>query len=524
MKSIHKRIIVFGLVLMLSIIYFAPFKESVHDLSCNTVRDLSCTRYDIYVKLYPDEHYLFGRVILEGELISRNPTTLYLNPSLKIKRISCDEKPLSFNRSGYEISIQNPEKKSLLIEYEGKVLSKPVGSFVQSLQGKYRYCYVDNPASFLMAEEIWYPQPKNCVDTGKISVDVPEGEIVIAPGILEKVNTIRGRSVFLYLIQEPVFGISVSAGVYTEHRFNDSFEISVYSLPNSKMDIKKVEQEARSALMFYSEKLGRYPHQKFSIIDTTRYPGGHSDLSFVTINFDFVQNYWRLTLVHELAHQWFGNGVCPESHWQIEGGAHFSSYYYLYNTGSLIPYLEREGGNIEEGCVINSSEKSIVYYKSTAVFDMLRYIVGDDVFFTAIQNYIAKYPISNLYRPTDKDLQEVFEDVYGEDLSWFFDEWLHRADCPSYQIEDIKYDNNKVKFVIKQEGNFIMPVEVRIANEKEDIIKRIWVKSDMTFVTIESSSRPTIIEIDPANHILKEKQKGAINMIEKTLIKLLKKT
>ena len=460
---------------------------------------VSVVTYNIHVRLSPEDHYIIGCATLEGYTTNE----IYLNPSLKIKSVSQNGKDIPFHRSGYKISIPDlKEKDKLTVEYEGELFSEPVGSWLQRLQGKYRYCYIDRSSSFLMGEAAWYPSPKECVDIGMLSVDVPQGEMVIAPGVLEKVDTIEGRSIFSYSIQKPVPLISVATGVYDEYKYQgDTFEILVYTLQDSRVDKEKVAKIASDVIEFYSKKFVPYPYKKLSVVEASRYPGGHGDPCFVTVNFDFVQEL-ELTLVHELGHQWFGDIILSKSHWQREGGAQFLAFYYLYDCPeSLIPFLEEEEKDMKSGILANGTTNANIY-KGAAVLDMLRYVVGDDVFFEALRRYIYEYSIP--FVSTDDELQHVFEETCGEDLDWFFNGWLYEPGCPSYKIGNLTYTDGKTEFLIYQTGNFSMPVEIKIVTEKECISKKVWVSGETTPVTVAIDGNVMSIEIDPDNHILKE--------------------
>jgi len=468
--------------------------------SPNGINTVSVVNYDIRVKLFPEDHYLSGDAVIKNYSGDR----IYMNPSLDVIAIFRDGREVPFHRDNFEIAFEGGDG-DISIEYKGKLLSEPVGTWFQKLKKEYRRCYINADSSFLMGEEAWYPQPKNCVDVAKITVDVPMEQMVITSGDLERIETYGNRKVYTFNIKNPIPLISIATGRYREASYTDGdFEVFLYTLPDSGINEEEIMKKSVNILRFYSKKLVPYPYKRYSIVEASHYPGGHGDSQFVTINFRFLGKDWETTLAHELSHQWFGDLVCPQQHWQIEGFANFLAFYWLNNSPeSLIPYLEREEPSIYDGVIANATTEAVLYYKSAAVIDMLRYVVGDDVFFEALKEYILKYPLPSA--PTDEDLQRTFEDVYGKDLSWFFDEWLYESGCPSYKVGNLTSSEGKVRFLIFSKGNFSMPVEVKVTTEKEYVLEKIWVRDEVTPVVMDANGKVVSVEMDPDNHILKSK-------------------
>lgn len=456
--------------------------------------------YDIRVTLFPEDHYLSGDVVIKNYEGDR----IYLNPSLEVFAISRNGEKVPFHRNDFEIIIEGG-RGDVNIRYGGKLLSEPVGTWLQRLKKEYRRCYINADSSFLMGEEAWYPQPKNCVDIAKITVEVPAEQTVITSGDLEKTETDGDRKIYSLNIKNPVPLISIAIGKYKESSYIDrNFEVFLYTLPDTNVNKEEIMKRSMDIIKFYSEKLTPYPYKRYSIVEASHYPGGHGDSQFITINFRSLGKDWETTMAHELAHQWFGYLICPQQHWQVEGFANFlASYWANDSPESLISYLEAEEPSIYEGVVANDTKMATLYYKSAAVIDMLRYVVGDDTFFKALREYILKYPLPST--PTDEDLQRTFETVYGKDLGWFFDEWLYEPGCPSYKIGDLTSSEGKVSFSIFQKGNFSMPLELKITTEKGYVLERVWVSDEMTPVAIDVDGKVLSVEIDPDNHILKLK-------------------
>ena len=114
-----------------------------------------------------------------------------------------------------------------------------------------------------------------------------------------------------------------------------------------------------------------------------------------------------------------------------------------------------------------------VYAKRSLILSMMKDVLGKDAFWKAVQHYTKE----NQYKCVEtQDLKKSIEDVTGQNLDWFFKQWLYEAGYPKYDVKwNYTQRNKSVKIKIEQtqDGNlFKMPVKIKI--DKEDHI--IWVE------------------------------------------------
>jgi aminopeptidase N len=296
-------------------------------------------------------------------------------------------------------------------------------------------------------------------------------------------------------------------------------------------------QESKDILQFYEDKFGPYPFESLSVIQRIwQESGGHSPASFVVLNHlpriqgvrlrraNSPVNLTRWNeyyLAHEIAHQWWGQGVTWERHhdqWISEGLAQFSTILYLkekhgeaafsniLKSMSAWTKKKTEWGPIIFGSRISHFDffafQAIVYDKSSLVLNMLKDMLGEDVFFRGIKEFFRKFT----YRAArTNDFVAVLSEVSQKDLRPFFDDWFR-----SYKLPEVKVAHSLLRtgdvyllsFRVSQEGDdFIFPLWVEWIEGRKHVRKMVIVdKKEQTF-QFSLSHKPERIRINPDNAV-----------------------
>ena len=318
-------------------------------------------------------------------------------------------------------------------------------------------------------------------------------------------------------------------------------DVEYYVEPKFEPYARDIYPYTPEMLEFFSTKLNyAYPWPKFSQVVVRDYVSGAMENTTAVIFGEFMQKNKRelmddhLTnekvVAHEMFHQWFGDLVTIESWANLtlnEGFANYSEYLwmeqkhgrdaadehlmteqqgYFYSAGDGGHPLIHFGYNSREDMFDAHS-----YNKGGCVLHMLRQLVGDEAFFASLNRYLKK----NEYTEVEShELRLAFEDVTGQDLSWFFNQWFLGAGHP---VLDITYgwdDATKkatVTVVQSQVGPsvervFDLPVAVDLydvsgKSRRENI--RVTMRNQ-TF-SFDSPVKPAVINFDATKTLLCEK-------------------
>ena len=273
-------------------------------------------------------------------------------------------------------------------------------------------------------------------------------------------------------------------------------EVNYYVEPKFEKYARNIFPNTPELLQFYSDKLGvPYPWQKFSQIVVRDYVSGAMENTTAVVFGEFMQgtdrelidNRQNETIVaHEMFHHWFGDYVTCESWSNLtlnEGFANYSEYLWLeqkhgkdeadfHRLQEMNGYMQSAVQAIHPLIDYGYANKEDMfdahsYNKGGLILHMLRNYVGDDAFFTALHNYLTK----NAFTEVEADeLRLAFEDVTGEDLNWFFNQWFFNKGQPALNL-GYDYDEETKEAIVTVEQTqdakempavFVLPVAIDI--------------------------------------------------------------
>ena len=285
---------------------------------------------------------------------------------------------------------------------------------------------------------------------------------------------------------------------------------------------------------YFNELIGiPYPYEKLDqiIIDDFMW-GGMENITLIhqssrTMHTDRARpDHSSDGLVaHEIAHQWFGNMLTTRNWanaWLNEGFATFLTYVWQeYDKGrddaeysrrwmmSSVRWADKSNPRpMVQYYYVSDMDlfDSNIYAKGALVLNMLRQLLGYDAFWRVVRNYAKEYQHKNV---ESQDLKRIFEDITGQNLEWFFDQWVYTAGLPELEIK-YKYNrrNEHVKLTIKQTQNiqnsslFRLPITVLIDNG-EIIRQNIWIEDEESTFLIPSMRNPNMVLVDEGHIIPK---------------------
>ncbi|WP_158267509.1 M1 family metallopeptidase [Adhaeribacter arboris] len=311
-----------------------------------------------------------------------------------------------------------------------------------------------------------------------------------------------------------------------------NLNVDYYVEPQYANTAKAVFGHTPEMIEFFSKKLGvDFPWQKYASVVVRDYVSGAMENTTASVFMESLQltkrelqdTNWDFIIAHELFHQWFGDLVTMESWANLplnESFANYSEYLWeeykygkaaadVLNLKELNEYLAESETKQEPLIRYYYLDKedmfdSHSYAKGGRVLHMLRNYVGDEAFFTALKNYLIAHQFSSVELA---ELRIAFEDVTGEDLNWFFDQWFLKPGHPDLKIEHI-YQNGQVQLTVVQQQDSVytpiykLPVKVVVweGNQKKEH-NLLITKARQTF-TLPVSSKPNLILFDAEQQLL----------------------
>lgn len=277
---------------------------------------------------------------------------------------------------------------------------------------------------------------------------------------------------------------------------------------------------------YFSQLFGEHPFEKNGFASTTNAPwsGGMENQTLTTLMNSFWDDY---LVAHEYAHQWFGDLITCADWPDIWLNEAFATYgealWNEYNTGDegykssmntfASIYLRDNPGYAIYRPGTFTFNYAITYAKGACVLHMLRYTLGDSLFFHVLKSYATDTNFTYKNAATD-EFTEKISSASGQNLSWFINQWIKQPNHPvyenTYSFDPVENNFWKVTFTTKQvQTNTTfhqMPVELKISFESgNDTLIRV--NNDVngqTFVW-QFNRKPVNVEFDPNGGIILKK-------------------
>ena len=228
----------------------------------------------------------------------------------------------------------------------------------------------------------------------------------------------------------------------------------------------------KAALAYYSDKVGPYSYEKLANIQSNSVGGGMEAATAIFYGDRSVtgdrSRRWQNVIIHEVAHQWFGNAVTEydwDDVWLSEG---FATYFTLlfrehyYGRDDFVEGLKQASDRIytfyadrpdyriihENLDDMSQVTTGMTYQKGAWVLHMLREMLGTDTFWQGIQTYYAEFQDLNA---TTADFIRHMEEASGQELDWFFEQWLKQGGVVSLQGDwQFNRRSNELEISIRQ--------------------------------------------------------------------------
>jgi aminopeptidase N len=381
----------------------------------------------------------------------------------------------------------------------------------------------------------WLPSVDHPYDKASVvfQITAPDHYDVVATGLkVEESNLENGYKLTIYHEPAPVATKVMTIGV-TEFASRlldmvDGIEVSAWVYPQNRLEGFGDYAVASKVLDYFIGAIGPYSYAKLANMQAKTQWGGLENAGTIAYFENSVTGNQTVEplIAHEIAHQWFGNSATEKSWnhvWLSEGFATYFAILYLENVygderrkeelaidkQQIFEYYRKNPAPIVDLSIKDPMKvlSTNTYQKGGWVLNMLRHSLGDGVFWEGIRTYYALHQNGNVL--TD-DFRTVMEEVSGEDLEAFFEQWLFVKGHPQLQW-NWEYGNGNIDLNIMQTQDhhvFEFPLEIGIVKDGKMTIKTIEVTQRSQNFSLESNGQPDAIVLDPNEWTLFEEVKG----------------
>jgi aminopeptidase N len=293
----------------------------------------------------------------------------------------------------------------------------------------------------------------------------------------------------------------------------------------------------KQVMEFYGDMVGPFSYEKLANVQAASVGGGMEAATAIFYGENSVTGdrsvRWRNVIVHEVAHQWFGNAVTEydwNDVWLSEGFATYFTLLFIehaYGRDEFVARLKSSRDRVmafydqnpdyrivhDNLTDMRQVTSSNTYQKGGWTLHMLRGIIGDDAFWRGIQAYYRQYRDANA---TTDDFRRAMEETSGLDLSQFFREWLYQGGKLQYD-GGWRYDDGVLTVQLDQVQNdgyaFQMPVQVAIYSDGEPLprIETLQVNELENSFTIAVDREVSNVVLDPQTWVLMEAEFANLN-------------
>ena len=479
--------------------------------------------YHLKVEFLPQTKRLSGSNIITFKTLKPgNKMQIDLQPPLAITKITHGDSQLKFEREGnvywvmFEKQLATGAEDKIEVFYEGvPVVSKNppwVGGITWGRDDVGEHFIVTTAQG--IGASIWWPNKDHGSDEPdrgmQISVTVPERLVAVSNGRLKKTDhdVANKKKTFHWEVLNPInnYGVNVNIGNYVH--FAEKYkgkggvlDVDYWVLPHQKEAAISQFKEVARTLEAFEHWFGKYPFYEDSYkLVTVSYPGMEHQSSVtygnwfrngylardpcgcgVGFKFDFI-------IVHESAHEWFGNNISMKDAadmWIHEGFANYSENLFVefhFGKKDAEDYVVGTRRSISNDRPIigvygsNRQGSGDMYPKGGNMLHTIRHLINDDAkWLSILRGLNADFWHQTV---TTEQIESYISKQAGIDLSKVFDQYLRTTNIPL-----LKYELNGRTLSFKYERvvkGFAMPVRV-IVNGKETVITPNEVKQTLDF-------------------------------------------
>ncbi len=537
-----------------------PIEAGVAPLEGEYATGVDVLSYDVELALSDTSKVIYGKATIEFELTgvdqfdAAGRQIAFDFTGLAVHAASVDGRPTQIGGADGKlfVPVSGGGLHTVVIEYQG---TPDDGLVIQDNVHGEPTVFADNWPN---RARFWFPSMDHPADKATLSftIHAPERWEVISNGALagepeparpDVLGGAEGKRTWRWQsdVPHPVYTMVIGAADFevlplglaacghapASPREDGCIEVSAWVFVPDTHFAAEVFSRAAEMTDYYTELFGDFPYEKLAHVQSSTRFGGMENSSAIFYSEAAIAEgrLSETTVAHEIVHQWFGDSATEAdwNHlWLSEGFATYFAYqFFLHADGEETFQAQLEGArqrvlgsDASERPIIDPEEKNLYallnsnnYPKGGWVLHMLRGMLGDEVFFRGVRTYYQRHANGTALTA---DFQAALQEVSGQDLGWFFEQWVMKPGFPKFSV-DWTWDEGTGKVTVEVSQvqsadwpTFRVPVMLELVAHDEENARVVGQPVEITdrVQTFEFSSRtrPSDVILDPGGWILKE--------------------
>ncbi|HEY0029783.1 MAG TPA: M1 family metallopeptidase [Bacteroidia bacterium] len=455
--------------------------------------------YELNIEVDPAKKFISGKVVIQSKATADFDTLqIDLYKNMKINSIESNHQALTYTREEGAVFVKMParvkqgETVELSISYEGipTEAKRPPwdGGFVWKKDKE------GNPWIGVACEtegsSMWWPSKdmmSDEADSTDVILTVPKKLMAVSNGVLKDSSSTATKSTYHWHISYPINNYNITLYIGNFKLLHDTYASTVswkstqlnhYVLPYNFQKAALHFQQVKKHMAFYEKMFGPYPWQRdgFKLVESPY--AGMEHQSAIAYGNGYKNDYGGLfdyIILHETAHEWWGNSVTAADladGWIHEGFASYCEALYVesisgreaylnYMFNQRIMIMNKRPVVRQRGIRYFDYHDADIYVKGSWVLHTLRTTINNDsLFFDILKTFRMENNQKQIFSET---FIELVNKKTGKDYNWFFKQYLFKREAPF--LEYCWVGDNIYYRWINTGSDFVMPVKIKLKDK-----------------------------------------------------------
>jgi tetratricopeptide (TPR) repeat protein len=488
-------------------------------------------QYTIEAEISPNTQSISAKATVRFTPLDDNvmSAAFELNNSLSVSRVVDDKGkqiPASRNqqdftvRLSFEQALPKGQPVNVTFYYDGKL----TGSEDSPVYG-IKFAGIHPDHAYLMYPARWFPVSGYTTDrfAALMKITVPMGFTVLGSGLDRK--AVQGdKNVWEINFERPSFPGSIAVVRGNPAKISsEGVTTTLYFRESEAAMAQAYGEQVGKEMSYFTSLYGLPPYANLTVVETEDgAPNGFAAPGLLFLNPQAIGKEVNSTLLaNQISRQWWDDLVSPSTRnhlWLTNGLASYGELLWTEHekgpsaADTALHNMMTESLTVDNVPVIQAARLedyspelwALTGSKGAAVLSMLRYVVGDDNFFKILKAYAAAFPWRSA---STEDFRKVAENASGQELNYFFIQWIESSGAPEFKLDYTIYRTQKgfrVMGKIAQDlDTFRMPVTLKIETEGNPEEKRVDVMGTSSEFSVDTFGKPKSVIIDPSKKVLR---------------------